>query len=86
MSGLNRFVSGPYLLVAYTLASSLGLLLIKSGLAGTGSLSLPAFLQMRASPRFVVGFCLYVFSFVAWIGVLASMPCRPPIRSPSVSR
>jgi multidrug transporter EmrE-like cation transporter len=74
MSSIARFMSGPRLLVAYTVASSLGLLLIKSGLAGTTSLSFPAFLHALASPRFVIGFALYVFSFAAWVGVLASMP------------
>ena len=74
MSDLTRFTSGPVLLAAYTVASSLGLLMIKSGLAGTSSLSLSALLQALASPTFVIGAVLYVFSFVAWIAVLAAMP------------
>ncbi len=74
MSDLTRFTSGPVLLAAYTVASSLGLLMIKSGLAETTSLSLSALLQALASPTFVIGAVLYVFSFVAWIAVLAAMP------------
>lgn len=74
MSAFVRFGSGPGLLVVYTLASSLGLLLIKSGLAGTAPMSLATFAAALTSARFVVGFCLYVLSFAAWIGVLAAMP------------
>jgi len=74
MSDIARSISGPILMLVYTLASSLGLLLIKSFLAGAAPLSLSVIMQALASPAFVIGFSLYVFSFVAWIGLLASMP------------
>ena len=74
MSDLTRFTSGPALLAAYTVASSVGLLMIKSGLAETTSLSASALQQALASPIFVIGALLYVISFAAWIGVLAAMP------------
>jgi multidrug transporter EmrE-like cation transporter len=74
MSDATRFLSGPCLLVVYTLASSLGLLLIKSGLGGNSSVSLSVFLGALSSLKFVIGFSLYVLSFAAWIGLLASMP------------
>lgn len=74
MNGAGRLATGPYLLAAYTLASSLGLLLIKSGLAGNVSFSVSALFQPLMSIQFIIGFSLYVFSFAAWIGVLASMP------------
>jgi multidrug transporter EmrE-like cation transporter len=74
MSNVARWISGPLLLAAYTLASSVGLVLIKSGLIGTASLSFPAFVKALSSPAFITGIFLYTFSFAAWIGVLASMP------------
>ena len=74
MNGIARLGAGPYLLVVYAIASSLGLLLIKTGLAGTPSLSLATFVAALGSVRFVLGFALYVLSFVVWILVLASMP------------
>jgi multidrug transporter EmrE-like cation transporter len=74
MTALPRLASGPYLLVGYALASSLGLLLIKSGLAGSGPLSLPSVMTAATSIRFLAGLSLYLLSFVAWIGVLSSMP------------
>jgi multidrug transporter EmrE-like cation transporter len=75
MNRVFRFTTGPYLLFAYALTSSAGLLLIKSGFVRTGTTpSLATILQAFASPVFVIGFALYVFSFAVWIGVLASMP------------
>jgi multidrug transporter EmrE-like cation transporter len=74
MNALARILPGPYLLVAQTLTSSCGLLLIKSGLTGDTLVSSAALLQLLTSARFLIGSSLYVFSFAAWIGVLASMP------------
>jgi multidrug transporter EmrE-like cation transporter len=73
VNALTRIVLGPYLLVAQTLASSCGLLLMKSGLTGDTLASAPL-LQPLTSARFLIGSSLYVLSFAAWIGVLASMP------------
>jgi len=74
MSSFVRSIPGPWLMVAYTIASSLGLLLIKSFLATAAQPSLAAIPQALTSPAFVIGFSLYVFSFTTWIAVLASMP------------
>jgi multidrug transporter EmrE-like cation transporter len=74
MNALAWIVPGTYLLVAQALASSCGLLLMKSGLTGDPLVSSAASLQLLASARFLIGSSLYVFSFAAWIGVLASMP------------
>ncbi|HKM64066.1 MAG TPA: SMR family transporter [Acidisphaera sp.] len=74
MSGIARSIYGPCLMLVYTLASSMGVLLIKSFLTGAAPLSLSMMTQALVSPTFVIGFSLYVFSFAAWIGLLASMP------------
>lgn len=65
---------GGWLLFAYAVASTFGLLLIKSALTGASTVSFQQALAMTSSFRFLAGFSLYLCSFLAWIAVLACMP------------
>ena len=65
---------GRWLLLVYAVSSTMGLLLIKSALAGGAGQSIQQALAMALSFRFIIGFSLYLCSFLAWIAVLACMP------------
>ncbi len=58
----------------YTVASTIGLVVVKSTLPTLQSVPLPGSLLTPAFLQFTCGFVLYVMSFGVWIVILARFP------------
>jgi multidrug transporter EmrE-like cation transporter len=62
------------LFAIYTIASTVGLVVVKSTLPKLQLVALPGSLLTSASLQFAGGFVLYVMSFAVWIVILARFP------------
>jgi multidrug transporter EmrE-like cation transporter len=62
------------LFAIYTIASSVGLVVVKSTLPALQLVPLPGSLLTSAFLQFTCGFILYVVSFGVWIVILARFP------------
>lgn len=58
-------------IVAYLICSTVGLMLLKMSISGAELQSLSSYIKLVLNYRFIVGFLLYLASFLVWLALLS---------------
>lgn len=58
-------------IVAYLVCSTIGLMLLKTSIAGVELQSISSYAKLLLSYKFIVGFLLYAASFLVWLILLS---------------